>query len=72
MRKQYVIQFRNKNPRLNQTLRYLFCVTHYGYPMKTENRAEALVYYTKRDARQAISMINKNDLYHTEVTLVEI
>lgn len=70
MRKQYVISFRNQNMRLSQAVRYLLDVRH-GYPNKTLDINQAAVFATKAEARTAIVRIGRNNLYNTEVSIIE-
>lgn len=71
MKKQYVVTFRNTNPRLNQTLRYLTKVTE-RYPYRSAAIEDAMVFNTKADARHEICRIDKNNLYHKEVSVVAV
>lgn len=70
MKKQYFVSFKNTNPRLSQTIRYLTTVQN-GRPNKTEEINKATVFDTKAAARKAIASINKDDLYHVEVNIVD-
>ena len=69
MTKQYVISFKNTNPRLSQTTRYLSEIRN-DYPYKTSEIEEATVFETKTKAYKAITDINQNNLYHIELNIV--
>lgn len=71
MKKQYVISFKNQNPRLSQTVRYLVNINH-GYAYKTTNTEEAMVFATKGAARKAIASISKNNLHNTECSIISV
>lgn len=71
MKKQYVVTFKNINPRLSQTLRYLTEVKM-GYAYKTTEIKDAKVFRTKAEAREEIANIERCNLYHIDVNIVSI
>lgn len=69
MKKQYVVAFRNTNPRLNQAVHYLANIIS-GYPYKTKEIATAKLFNTKAEARAVLKGISKDNLYHLEIKII--